>query len=430
MSGTATMTSESIYQKSVLENGVRIVSEYIPHVRSVSIGVWIQNGSRNEVVEKNGISHFVEHMVFKGTTNRTTEEIAQSLEAVGGHLNAFTSKELTCYYARVLDEHVPLALEVLADILINSLFKEEDIEKERQVILEEIKNRDDTPDDLIHDLFFRSLYEPHPLAWPILGSPENIRRFSAHELRCFVEDHYANNRTVVVAAGNVEHNTLVDFIQQHFCVGNFFVQDDTSVFSEISTRIDIHQRDSAQTHVCVGTRSFPYARPQRIPLFVLSTLLGRGMSSRLFQNIREKEGLAYSIFTIQDFFVDTGIFGVYAGTDSSHIQRVLALILQEFQSLVTTPVSEDELTRTKSQLKGNLMLSLESTSNRMMRLSEQEIYLDTYSSLDETIAHIDRVTAEDIQTVATDLFDPEKFIVTVLGPVKEDLLKNEDLFVN
>ena len=427
MSIAETVELESTYHKSRLDTGVRVVSEYIPYVRSVSIGVWIQNGSRNEVREKNGISHFIEHMLFKGTTNRTAEEIAQSLESVGGHLNAFTSKELTCYYARVLDEHVPLAIEVLADILINSLFKEEDIEREKLVILEEIKNRDDTPDDLIHDLFFQSLYRPHPLAWPILGPSENIQKFAAHELRSFVKNHYSSDRIVVVAAGNIEHNTLVDLIQKHFCFQNFRVENGASEFSEISARIDIHHSSIAQTHVCVGTRSFPYARPQRIPLFVLSTLLGRGMSSRLFQIIREKEGLAYSVYAIQDFFVDTGIFGVYAGTDSSYLKKVLTMILHEFQSLVTIPVSDDELTRTKSQLKGNLMLSLESTSNRMMRLSEQEIYLDTYSSLDETLANIDRVTAEDIQAVARDLFDPEKLIVTVLGPVEDDVIKKEDL---
>ena len=424
------MELESVYHKSRLENGVRIVSECIPYVRSVSIGVWIQNGSRNEGKDKNGISHFIEHMVFKGTPTRTAKEIAQSLESVGGHLNAFTSKELTCYYARVLDAHVPLALDVLADIVLHPLFKEGDIKKEKRVVLEEIKNRDDTPDDLIHDLFFQSLYEPHPLAWPILGSSENIQKFSAHELRRFVDDHYSTDRIVIVAAGNIEHDTLVDLIQKHFREKNVSVENGTPEFSDISTRIDIYPREIAQTHLCIGTRSYPYARPQRIPLFVLSTLLGRGMSSRLFQNIREKEGLVYSVYAIQDFFVDTGIFGVYAGTDSSQLQKVLKMILHEFQSLVTTPVSDDELTRTKSQLKGNLMLSLESTSNRMMRLSEQEIYLDTYFSLDETIANIDRVTAEDIQTIAHDLFNPEKFIVTVLGPVKKDVIQKEDVFVN
>ena len=429
MRAAAAMELKSTYHKTTLDNGLRIVSENIPHVRSVSIGVWIQNGSRNEAREKNGISHFIEHMVFKGTVNRTAEEIAQSLESVGGHLNAFTSKELTCYYARVLDEHVPLAMDVLADIVIHSLLNEEDIEREKKVILEEIKNRDDTPDDLIHDLFFQSLYEPHPLAWPILGPSENIEKFSAQEVRHYLNNHYSTDRIIIVAAGNIEHAALVDLIQQHFQFRSCGIENGNPSFSEISAQIDIHHRDIAQTHLCVGTRSYPYAGSQRFPLFVLSTLLGRGMSSRLFQNIREKEGLAYSVYTIQDFFVDTGIFGVYAGTDSSLIQKVLALILKEFRSLISTPVSHDELRRTKSQLKGNLMLSLESTSSRMMRLSEQEIYLDRYSDLDETLGNIDKVTADDIWAIAQDLFRPEKLVVTILGPVKDDVVKTEDLYV-
>lgn len=430
MNKTKDTIQKSVYSKSILDNRLKVVSEYIPSVRSVSIGVWIQTGSRNEVQEKNGISHFTEHMVFKGTINRTAEEIAQSLESVGGHLNAFTSKELTCYYARVLDEHVPVAVDVLADILSNALFKEEDIEREKQVVLEEIKNLDDTPDDLIHDLFYQSLFESHPLAWPTLGLSENIKRFSAEDLRHFLDNRYTTDKMVIAAAGNIEHEELADLIQKHFHVSKLSSENGTVKFPRISTRIDIHSRDIAQTHLCIGTRSYPFARPQRFPLFVLSTLLGGGMSSRLFQHIREKEGLAYSVFTFSDLFVDTGIFGAYAGVDSSQIKRVLRMILKEFQNLVSEPVSNDELTRIKSQLKGSLMLGLESTSNRMIRLAKLETYLDGYSSLDETLADINKVTVGEIRAIAEDLFNPQKLTVTILGPVKENVITQDDLFVN
>ena len=424
------MEQQSTFAKTRLDNQLTVISERIPSVRSVSIGVWIRTGSRNEIHEKNGISHFIEHMTFKGTARRSAEKIAQSLESVGGHLNAFTSKELTCYYARVLDEHVSIAVDVLADILFHSLFKEEDMEKERHVILEEIKNLEDTPDELIHDLFSKSLFEPHPLAWPILGPSENIKRFSVHDLRRFIEDQYTTNKMVIAAAGNIEHDELINMIQKHFHVSHIGQENGTEELPHMSMRVDIITKNIAQTHLCLGTRSYPYARPQRFPLLVLNTLLGGGMSSRLFQKIREKEGLAYSIFTFFDFFFDTGIFGAYAGTDSSQIRKVLTMILNELGNLVSEPVTDEELSRTKSQLKGSLMLGLENTSNRMIRLAKLETYLGSYSGLDETLADIDRVTAEEVQRIAIDLFHPQKLTVTILGPVKEDIVTRDDLFVN
>ncbi|MFQ6091267.1 MAG: M16 family metallopeptidase [bacterium] len=424
------MERKTIYNRSVLDNGLTVVSEYIPYVRSLSIGVWIRTGSRNEIPDKNGISHFIEHMVFKGTTNRTAEEIARSLESVGGHLNAFTGKELTCYYARVLDEHMPLAMDVLADILANCLFQEEDIEREKQVVIEEIKNLDDTPDELIHDLFSRSLFEPHPLGWPTHGPAENVNRFSADDLRDFVSAQYTADRIVIAAAGNVIHADFVDLVTEHFHFSTLGQERATVDFPPSSTRIDVHTRRISQTHLCLGTRSYPYTHPHRVSLCVLSTLLGGGMSSRLFQKIRENLGLAYSIFTSLVFFADTGIFWAYVGTDSSHTKKVLRMVGQEFHNLASEPISDEELARTKSQLKGSLMLGLESTSARMTRLAEMEIYRNGYWSLDETLAEIDRVTAEEIREIAGDLFDPQKLTLTVLGPVKEGTITEEDLLVD
>jgi predicted Zn-dependent peptidase len=426
---SSNMNLQSSYAKTILDSKLTIVSEQIPSVRSVSIGAWIRTGSRNERIEQNGLSHFIEHMVFKGTANRTAEEIAQSLESVGGHLNAFTGKELTCYYARVLDEHVQLAVDVLADILLNSLFREEDIEKEKYVVFEEIKNLDDTPDELIHDLFSKSLFESHPLAWPILGPTENVRRFIADDVRSYMERQYTTENMIITAAGNIEHDRLVDLFNDRFRYSHFPSNNGGPAFSESSARIDIHPREIAQTHLCIGTRSFPYSQPQRFPLLILNTLLGGGMSSRLFQQIREKEGLAYAVFSFVDFFIDTGIFGAYVGADSSQMKRALSMILREFKCLASKPVSADELKRIKCQLKGNLMLGLESTSNRMIRLAKMEIYLDEYSSLDETLASIDQVTTDEVHAVAKELFDPQKYIITVLGPVREEDVTVDDLTI-
>jgi predicted Zn-dependent peptidase len=421
------MKEDTRYDKTILDNHLTIVTEHIPAVKSVSIGIWIQTGSRNEKYDQNGIAHFIEHMVFKGTKNRTAEEIAQSLESVGGHLNAFTGKELTCYYAKILDEHVPKAVDVLADIVFNPLFLEEDIEKEKLVVLEEIKNLDDTPDEMIHDFFSQTLFEPHPLSWPILGIPKNIKSFSVGDLYSYMKNQYSTNKMVIAAAGNLEHSDFAHLIHRSFSCSNFKEENGISKFSRIRPRTDIHSKDIAQAHLCVGTRGYPFEDNLRFPLLVLSTLLGGGMSSRLFQHIREREGLTYSIYTFFDFFFDTGLFGVYAGMDASTVRQVLSMVLRELHDLVSTPISDEELTRTKSQLKGNLMLGLESTSNRMMRLARLETYLREYSTLDETVADIDRVTAEEIQTLAKDLFDSQKLAITILGPVEDNIIRQDAL---
>ncbi len=430
MTSHMAMAAEAQYNKTILDNGLTVVTERIPAVRSVSMGVWIKTGTRDEKPEQNGISHFIEHMVFKGTTHRTTEEIAQSLETVGGHLNAFTSKEQTCYYAKVLDEDVPLAVDVLADLVCNPLLEDEEVTKEKQVVIEEIKNLVDTPDELVHDLFARSLFEPHPLAWPIMGASDKVGGLHVTDLRHYMAARYTPERIVISAAGNLEHAAFTDLVQKHFLGLSRNGRDEQAGPIPSSARIDVISKDIAQAHLCVGGLSYPFKHPCRFPLLVLNTLLGGGMSSRLFQNIREKEGLAYAVFSFFDFFCDTGVMGVYAGADASRLKRILQIVMQEFQNLSSTPVPDDELARTKSQLKGSLMLSLESTGNRMMRLARMETYLGAYADLDATLADIDRVTSQDVQSVAQDLFRPETCSITVLGPVPQDIITRDDCHFN
>lgn len=421
---------DSFYRKTVLESGLRVVTEHIPYVRSVSVGVWVTAGSRYEAPNNNGISHLLEHMVFKGTSNRTAEQIAQSLEAVGGQLNAFTSRELTCYYAHILDEYLLIAVDVLADILCNSIFDPGEIEKEKKVVIEEIKNLNDTPDDLIHDLFAKAVWEPHPLSRSILGTEENIKGFTRQDVVQYLEEQYRADRVVIAAAGNVNHDQLVGWVEDKF---RFSEAQPDSLTQEglppISTKVEVYSRDISQVHLCIGTRTFPFYDPRRYAMLALNTILGGGMSSRLFQNIREKTGIAYSIYSYVDFLRDTGIFGTYAGIDVSQFKKALRLILVEFQKLKSQPLTQEELFRVKSQLKGNLMLGLESTSNRMTRLAKTEIYLNRYFTLDETLAAVERVTEEEVLEVAKELLEPDRLNLTILGPVEEKPVTVDELKV-
>ncbi len=404
------------YQKTVLESGIRIVTERIPYVRSVSIGAWLITGSRDEQAQNNGISHFIEHMLFKGTEHRSAAEIAQSLESVGGQLNAFTGKEQTCYYAHVLDEHLPLAVDVLADILKNSVFDPTEMEKEKRVILEELNAIEETPEELIHELFVQDLFPAHPLGFSIIGKRENIGAFRREDIFGYLNENYSANRLVVAAAGNVDHQQLVKLVEKHFdrfgaVSEHRYVPPTAPVAGK-----NVVEDGALQAHVCVGTQSYSYRNEKKFGLLVLNTLLGAGMSSRLFQNVREKYGLAYSVYSFLDYLWDTGIFGIYVGTDREKIDNTVELVTKELDHLRREPVSEDELERTKSQLKGNLMLGLESTASRMNRLAKMEIYLEEYFTLDDTIREIEQVTSQDIMEIANELFVPERLYVTILTP--------------
>jgi len=409
----------SHYQKTVLDNGLRVVTESIPHVRSVSLGIWAHVGSRDEDQSANGISHFLEHMVFKGTKNRSVLEIAQSLESLGGYLNAFTTKEQTCYYARVLDENVPQAMDVLADLILNATFKKQELEKEKLVVIEELKNAEDDPEDIIHDYFEKALFPNHTLGNPIIGTQENLRRFQRDDLKAHVSAHYVPNKMVIAAAGSIDHNTLVGMVRKYFRglkLNGTPSHRPASVPRRERSAYEEHSRPIKQAHVCLGTIGYGIRHRDRYPLLVLNALLGEGMSSRLYQSIREKHGLAYSVYSYVTMLSDAGVFGAYLGTDKKNIENALELVHKELDKLRAREVPKTELERTKSQIKGTLMLGLENMSGRMIRLGSSEISLDSYVSLDTILKKVNTVTAEDIRRVALDLFDASKFSTIVIRP--------------
>ncbi len=412
-----THASDSHYQKTTLTNGVRVVTESIPYVRSVSLGIWADVGSRDESPEQNGISHFLEHMVFKGTKKRNVKDIAQSLESLGGYLNAFTTKEQTCFYARVLDTHVPQSMDVLSDLVLNATFRREELEKEKLVVIEELKNAEDDPEDIIHDYFEKALFPNHSLGFPIIGTEENLRRFGRQDLQAHVATHYHPSRIVVAAAGTVDHKALVRLAERYFR----HYRPGSDRYSRIPGPPDAEKgkeleypRQIKQAHICLGTVGYSITHPDRYPLLMLNGLLGEGMSSRLYQTIREKHGFAYSVYSFVTMLSDTGVFGAYIGTDTKKISRAIELVYKELSLLKTKLVSKGELDRTKSQIKGNLMLGLENMSGRMMRLGSGELYYGTYFPLDGILRRIDAVTPEAIMKVANDLFHRENFSTVVV----------------
>ena len=405
------------YCKSVLANGIRVVSEEIPHVRSVSIGIWVDTGSRDEDPSLNGVSHFIEHMVFKGTKRRSIKDIARSLEAVGGYLNAFTGKEHTCYYARVLDEHMPLAVDVLSDLVCGPTFPVPELEKEKGVVIEELRNAEDDPDDIIHDYVEREVFGEHPLGQPVIGTEKNLRAFTRDDLMAFRREHYTSGKIVVAAAGRIRHEDVVALAEKHL----------SKVRAEaiVGRRERPRRRDGKevklrrpiqQAHVCLGTMAYSVLDKERFPMLVLNTLLGDGMSSRLFQSVRERKGYAYSVYSFVNTLSDTGTFGVYAGLDKENIGRASDLIWKELELLCKRPVAGPELRRTKDQLKGSMMLSLESIPNRMMRLGGSELALGKLPTLDSILESIDAVTNEDILRVAGDILRRDRCATVIIEP--------------
>lgn len=404
--------------KTVLPNGITVVTEHVDFVRSAAVGFWVQAGSRDETPENNGIAHFMEHMVFKGTTNRSPFEIANTIESFGGQINAFTGKELTCFYARILDENLPEAIEVLSDILLNPLFNPEDIQREKSVVLEELSDVEDTPSEYIHELFVRQMYPEHPLGYSILGTRESINNFSAAKLREFTGTYYLPERLVVAVAGNVDHNALVALVKQSFTGMNADLTNprDLGHPSESVIGTQFYSNGLQQSHLVTGVRTFAYNDPRRYALLALNTVLSGGMSARLFQNIREKYGFVYSIYSFMDFYLDDGLFGVYVGTESSKLDFMQEKITEELQSLANKPILDEELEKVKTQVKGSIVLSLENMFNRMNRLAKQDIYYNAFQTMDEFMAEVESVTVEDIQSLASDLFTPDHFVTSVLTP--------------
>ena len=400
--------------REVFDNGVRLITETMDHVRSVSVGVWLTRGSRHEPLEHGGIAHFVEHMLFKGTSSRSAQDIAQEVDCLGGHLDAFTSKEYAGYYIKVLDEHLPKAIDVLSDLVLNPAFAPADVEREKKVILEEIKMVEDTPDDLVHELFTQSFWGGHPLGRPILGSPESVEALTADVLRAYFDGTYTASNLVIVAVGNITHERMRELVEPAF--GRLRARADASHERPpaVLPQAQVRTKDLEQSHVCLGTSSYPQDHDDRYAAYVLNTMLGGSMSSRLFQNVREKRGLAYAVFSNLSAYRDAGSLTVYAGCANEAVREVVTLVVQELRGMKIEP-PEAELRRAKDHLKGSLMLSLESTSSRMSNLARQEMYFDRQFSLDETIDSIEQVSAADVVRVARDLFANGSLGATVLG---------------
>ncbi len=406
-----------------LNNGIRIVTEEIPAVRSVAIGIWVGAGSRHECEKNKGITHFIEHLLFKGTSNRSASDIAESLESVGGQLNAFTSKEITCYYAKVLDEHFDLAVDVLSDMFFNSLFAEKAINKERGVVEEEIKMYEDTPDELIHDVFVQTVWPNHPLGRPILGTVESLSKITREDIITYIRDNYIPERIVIAVAGNIKHTDVQDKLRPLF----------EGMKNEAGTAIDISTphhtkpnvsnlyRETGQVQICLGTKGLSQIDERIYSIYILNSILGGGSSSRLVQSIREERGLAYSVYSYHAAFHDTGLFTFYAGTSPTKYDEVIDLIIRETSSIVKDGINSRELERTKEHLKGNLYLGLESVGSRMTRLGRTELSMGKTLTADQVVEKLSAVTREDVQEIAKELFAEGDFNLSTIGPLKEQV---------
>ncbi len=403
-------------RREVLPNGLTVLTEEMPHIRSVSIGIWIKTGSRHENAEWNGISHFVEHMVFKGTKTRNAEQIAREVDSVGGNMDAFTAKECICFDVKVLDEHLPTAIDILSDLVLNPVFASEEIKRERGVIIEEIKMDEDNPDYLVHEIFTQNFWKDHPLGKPILGTKETVKKFEQETLREYYRRFFIPNNMIISVAGNVKHERFVELVTQKFGTltagPNGFKQDPPKVQARINMR---NKKALEQVQLCIGVPSLPIGHEDRFASYILNTLLGGGMSSRLFQSVREKQGLAYAIYSELNPYRDTGCMAIYAGTSRDNAPKVVQSVVTEFRKLKNQAVSDEEIRRAKDQLKGSLMLSLESSTARMSNLARQELYFDRFYSMDEIIGRVEAVTKENLTHLAEQYFQSEQIAVTVLG---------------
>jgi len=403
-------------RREVLPNGLTILTEEMQQIRSTSIGIWIKTGSRHEESERNGISHFVEHMLFKGTTSRSAQDIARQVDSIGGNMDAFTAKECICFNIKILDEHLPIAMDILSDLVLNPVFAAKDILRERGVILEEIKMDEDSPDYLVHEIFTQNFWKDHPLGKRILGTKETVRKFEQAMLFDYYCGFFYPGNMIISAAGSLNHERFAELVRRKFSHltprQNGFKQTAPQTFSKIIAR---NKKSLEQVQICMGVPALHIADDRRYVAYVLNTLLGGGMSSRLFQNIRENQGLCYAIYSDLNSYRDTGCLSVFAGTSQEWAPKVVESVVGEFRNLKTESVSDEELNRAKAQLKGSLMLSLESSTARMSNLARQEMYFDRFFSLDEIIERIESVSADQLQRMSEELFAQEKIAVTVLG---------------
>lgn len=404
-------------EKYTLDNGVRVIIEKIPTVRSVALGIWVGTGSRNEEPTNNGISHFIEHMLFKGTKSRSAKEIAESFDQIGGHVNAFTSKEYTCYYARVLDDHAPMALDILSDMFFNSVFDEEEIKKERKVVIEEIKMYDDTPDDLVHDLISKASFPHHSLGYSILGTEDVLNQINQDKILSYINQRYTPSNVVITVAGNVTDGLLMS-IKEQFSTFQRGTEDNSRTIPQFHAGIKLKKKDTEQAHLCLAFPGLEVGNKDIYALILMNNILGGSMSSRLFQEVREERGLAYSVFSYHSSFRDNGMFTVYAGTAPNQLEEVYSVVVNTLQSLKADGMTKEELKKGKEQLKGSLMLSLESTNSRMSRLGKNELLLGKHLNLDEILQRVDNVSLDHVKETIDKIFN-QPMSIALVSPFEE-----------
>jgi predicted Zn-dependent peptidase len=410
-----------MFRKENLENGIPVVMEAINSVRSVAVGVWVKVGSRYETREENGISHFLEHMFFKGTKKRTTRDISIDIDSLGGDLNAFTSRENTAFYIKVLDEHIDKGIDLLSDIFVNSVFPEDELEKEKKIIKEEIKMVEDTPDDYIHDLFSLTVWGQEGIGQPILGRRETVASFTRDHVMSHIRKYYGTKDIVISCAGNFQHEEMIAILNRRFGGLRHGSTPKKGVAPNFHRSVKVHSKDMSEAHICIGVPGVSQVSEERYAFFVLNTILGAGVSSRLFQEIREKRGLAYSVYSFTSSYVDAGVWAVYAGVSKKRIREVAELIITEMRDFSRT-LTEAELQRAKNHLKGNLILGLESTNSRMNNLARQEIYFGRYISPDEVLKSVDMVNMKQIRELSQRLINSDMLAVTALGPLDKNVL--------
>jgi predicted Zn-dependent peptidase len=411
-----------MFEKVILNNNIPVLMETSREFHSMCLGLWIKVGARNESSRKNGISHFLEHMFFKGTNRRSAQDIAAEIDSLGGELNAFTSSEYTVFYVKVLAEYMEKAVDLLTDIFLQSTFPEEDIEKEKKIVIEEIKMVEDNPADYIHDLFNKSIWGEEGLGQSVLGKRETIKSFTRQDLLDHISKYYGIENIVVACSGNFSTKKLIKNLNRTIGCLKRNVVNKKERPPKFMSRLNVVTRRLAETHLCLGIQGLPYKSEERYTMHLLNTILGAGYSSRLFQNIREKKGLVYSIYSYHAAYFDTGVWIVYAGTDKKNVREVVNIMIDEITNLSNT-VTHDELQRAKAQLKGNLILALESTSNKMTNIAKQEIYYGKYFPPEEIIKIVDSITIENVKALAHRLIGKNAFALTVYGPVKKTELK-------
>ncbi len=412
-----------MFKKVVLDNNIPVVIETAREVHSLCIGIWVKVGSRNEHPDNNGISHFIEHMFFKGTNNHTAEDIAMEIDSLGGELNALTSSEYTIFYVKVLDEYMEKAVGLLTDIFLHSTFPEPDIEKEKNIINEEIKMVEDTPADCVHELFSKSIWGEEGLGLPILGKKATIETFTRDALLNHIMRFYVTENIVIACSGSFNEKKLIEYLNQGIGSLKRNGEQKNALTQKFTSKLNIVTKKLSESHICLGLEGIPYNNKDRYAMHLLNTILGSGFSSRLFQKIREKRGLVYSIYSYNVSFSDTGLWAVYAGTDRKHVRDVISITIDEMRNL-SYSITAKELKRAKSQLKGNLLLALESTSNKMTNIAKQQIYYGKYFSPEEIIKIVESITLERVKALAQRLVGNNPFALTVYGPVKETDFKD------